>query len=229
MEWINPYTWPIFGWVSLFFSPRQWSYRTLLLGGPKLSLWRCLWRRTGVKKSGRNGWKGSDWQKKLGDIWDTVGTLERNHFRSFWILSFCCFLKCFPQEIWSFEIEDVWYLLIFETFRLKIFPNTVAMFQESPCTCSLSLLGPPKHVYLFERSICSWRVGLFWVGVSWILHLFLYKRNPGTQCLSRISFSQFHVTMWQLFQLYLDQQKKLLKKGVKQSRTGSTYSSLWLH
>lgn len=78
----------------LFWPLFQWSYRTLLLttfsgltllcfhrcddpfpghfflpetlGGPKLPLWRCLWRRTGVKNSGRNGWKGSDWKKIRG-------------------------------------------------------------------------------------------------------------------------------------------------------------------
>lgn len=54
------------------------------------------------------------------------------------------------------------------------------MSQESPCTCSLSLLGPPRHVYLFEWSIYSWRVGLFWVGF-WILMdfaLVLVSKEP---------------------------------------------------
>ena len=37
------------------------------------------------------------------------------------------------------------------------------MFQESPCTCSLSLLGPPKHVWTIHFFVTSWFI------LSWIL------------------------------------------------------------
>ena len=91
-------------------------------------------------------------ERKPGDISDTVGRLEKKHFHSFWILSFFCFFLSVSHkksEASRFEMYDTW------DFSAEDFSNTVAIFQESPCTCSLSLLGPPRHVYSFERSIYS--------------------------------------------------------------------------
>ena len=84
--------------------------------------------------------------------------LKKKHFHSFWILSFFCFFLSVSHkksEASRFEMYDIW------DFSAEDFSNTVAIFQESPCTCSLSLLGPPRHVYSFERSIYSFGVGLF--------------------------------------------------------------------
>lgn len=225
-EWNNPYTWPIFKWVSLFFlTPNNFS------GVIEPYFWEVPSFRFGDVYDVEPGSKSLDamagrvWIDKKN--WGIFG-IQSEHLKkktpSFWILSFGCFFV-FPTR--NLKLRDL-RCMIFETFRLKIFPNTVAMFQESPCTCSLSLLGPPRHVYLFEWSIYSWRVGLFWVGF-WILMdfaLVLVSKEPRNPVplkdfIFAVSSGNFSSYIWI--------NRKAIADRVKQSRTGSTYSSLWLH